>query len=180
MNSPVTSNGRGLVNGRIYKRDGTLAGASSGLGSTRSRSRGLTDLSWRPCCFLNGSTVVCVRTLPASRTPSSQSLTLQSTTVDPGRRRPRRALSVQSSSLFNVPPCFCQSVSVYRAGGEGSVVLSHGQPDPVPARVRARHSASGAFSHCAASLAPCGLRHLACSVLDDLQRMGSSSVLCLA
>ncbi|GAA5841669.1 hypothetical protein JCM9279_000725 [Rhodotorula babjevae] len=25
MNSPVTSNGRGLVNGRIYKRDGTLA-----------------------------------------------------------------------------------------------------------------------------------------------------------
>jgi len=27
MNSPVTSNGRGLVNGRIYKRDGTLAGA---------------------------------------------------------------------------------------------------------------------------------------------------------
>jgi acyl-CoA thioesterase len=27
MNSPVTSNGRGLVHGRIYKRDGTLAGA---------------------------------------------------------------------------------------------------------------------------------------------------------
>lgn len=29
MHSPITSNGRGLVHGRIYKRDGTLAGASN-------------------------------------------------------------------------------------------------------------------------------------------------------